>query len=182
METYTKESFNPISAPKADAFLSFHAHERNMSDGGSLRQDDYIQNFSQTRLIELYEKSERMNRQENDWNCSFTPSPSRSFYTAANNKDRICFPWAICEIKHQGHINNSEEQFLFCQAANGAAVSLTLLANAAAAGFKEPPIHEIRPVVVFTFTGPVTRVWLAYVWGIEDHCYKYACFQDIAAY
>ena len=59
-------------------------------------------------------------------NFGFTPSPSKAFFDAASNKDLTCFPWAICEIKHHGHIDTSEETFGFCQAANGAAVSLTL--------------------------------------------------------
>ena len=178
LRAYSQETTNPLSAPKVDAYLCFHAHfENSEKDGGSLYKDDYVENFSRDRLVTLQRKCEKIihgsNGQEIDWNFEFTPSPNKSFYTAKDNRDLTCFPWATCEIKHQGHINTPEETFLFCQAANGAAVSLTLLANAAAAGVEEPLIHEIRPVIAFTFTGPIARVWVAYIWDIEDLCYKH---------
>ena len=88
-------------------------------------------------------------------------------------KDRTCFPWAVCECKHHGKIDTSFEEYLHCQAANAAAVCLTLFANAAAGGRSSPVLSDIRPVVCMTFVGPRTKVWVAYVTAIEKARYKY---------
>jgi hypothetical protein len=95
------------------------------------------------------------------------------FYSMTSLKDRTCFPWFVCEWKHHGKVATRDKRELYCQAANGSAVCLTLLANAAAGGESSPALDDIRPIVSMTFTGPETKVWLAYVTRIQDGRYRY---------
>lgn len=140
---------------------------------GPLNGDDYIENFGMTRLNRLYEKYITMADERPDLPFGFTPSPCKEFFSAEFVKDRTCFPWAVCEYKHHGKMDTCFETYLHCQAANTAAVCLTLFANAAAGGRPSPVLSEIRPVVCMTFTGPRTKVWIAYVTAIEKGRYRY---------
>lgn len=173
----TPDTAPKLTAPKPDLFFSFHAYMKGDPGCGPLTGDDYIESFGVTCLSKLYEDYVRLSEHHDERPFGFFSSPSKEFYTKeyANDsfKDRICFPWAVCEWKHHGHIGTRHETFLHCQAANAAAVCLTYLANAASGGYPAPDLLEIRPVVCMTFAGPKTRVWVAYVTEVEDGRFKY---------
>jgi hypothetical protein len=140
---------------------------------GPLHGDDYIENFGITCLNRLYEKYTPMIRKRRNISFGFTPSPCKEFYSTESVKDRVCFPWAVVECKHHGKINTTFEEYVHCQAANAAAVCLTLFANAAAGGRPSPIQSEIRPVMCITFVGPRIKVWIAYVTAIKKARYEY---------
>lgn len=144
---------------------------------GPLGEDDYVQNLSVTRLCTLYEKYRELSEKKKGWKFGFIPSPFSQFYSTSSMKLKYqqCFPWLVCEWKHHGKEGTLDEDLMHCQAANGAAVCLTLLANAAAMGYRSPILKEIRPVVCMTFVGPKGRVWIAYVASIDHKraCYRY---------
>ncbi|KAF2438140.1 hypothetical protein P171DRAFT_437215 [Karstenula rhodostoma CBS 690.94] len=161
-----------LKAPKPDLFLSFHAYEQGDSECGPLNGEDYVENFGMTRLNELYEDYTFLAKKHPDRKFGFNPSPCTDFYSLSV-KARTCFPWAVCEWKHHGHLDTRYEDYLHCQAANAAAVCLTLFANAAAGGREHPILDEIRPVLCMTFTGPRIKVWIAYVTEVKAGRYRY---------
>ncbi|KAF2686557.1 hypothetical protein K458DRAFT_415905 [Lentithecium fluviatile CBS 122367] len=178
LKEYCQQTHFELTAPKPDLYLSFHAYLQGDAECGPLSADDYIENFSVTRLSQLYEEypelARKLARRDRIPQFGFTSSPCKKFYDVGSFKDRACFPWAVCEWKHHGKIGTCVEDFLYCQAANAAAVCLTLFANAAAGGRSTPVLDDIRPVVCMTFTGPKSKVWVAYVTEVEaGRRYKY---------
>jgi hypothetical protein len=173
LRAYCQPTYFELTAPKPDLYFSFHAYLQGDAECGPLSADDYIQNFSVTRLSQLYEEYPKLARYDKDRQFGFNPSPCKAFHALASFKDRTCFPWAVCEWKHHGKIGTRDEDYLYCQAANGAAVFLTLFANAAAGGQPTPVLDDIRPVICMTFTGPKSKVWVAYVTEVEAGRYKY---------
>jgi hypothetical protein len=173
LQLYCQETPAELTAPKPDLFFSFHAYMQGDPECGPLTGDDYIENFGVTCLSKLYEDYLELSKHHDERPFGFVSSPCKEFYDEDSFKDRTCFPWAVCEWKHQGHIGTAYESFLHCQAANAAAVCLTFFANAASGGGTAPDLHDIRPVVCMTFTGPKTRVWVAYVTEVEDGRYRY---------
>lgn len=168
-----------MTAPKPDLFFAFHAYKEYTSEGGPLSIDDNIHNFTITELCrnnEIYEKLATKTWKQGKRPFGFYPSPCKQFYgvKATSYKDSYCFPWSVAEWKHHGKIGTREETSkLFCQAANGAAVCLTLFACAASGGQPGDFLSDIRPVVYFTFTGHVARVWIGYITEIRRGCFKY---------
>ncbi|KAF2704367.1 hypothetical protein K504DRAFT_538329 [Pleomassaria siparia CBS 279.74] len=170
---------NGLTAPKPDLFFAFHGYDEHERTGGPLSADENIHNFTVTELRRTYESYDQLGKET--WKHGkrpfmFLPSPCQRFYSATKvpYKDSYCFPWTICEWKHQGQIGKHEERSkLFCQAANGAAVCLTLFANAASGGLPGEFLRDTRPVVYFTFTGHVARVWIGYITSVQKGCYKY---------
>ncbi|KAF1966081.1 hypothetical protein BU23DRAFT_603781 [Bimuria novae-zelandiae CBS 107.79] len=164
LHQYCQKTFFHLTAPKPDLYFGFHAYVQGDNETGPLRGDDYVENFSVTRLSQLYEAD-----------VGFVPSPCKEFFglKELKIKDLTCFPWAVCEWKHEGKIDTRDEKKAYYQAANGAAVCLTLFANAAVGGRPFPILHDIRPVVCMTFTGPKAKVWVAYVTEVEDGRYRY---------
>ncbi|KAF2133831.1 hypothetical protein P153DRAFT_392475 [Dothidotthia symphoricarpi CBS 119687] len=173
LQSYCNSNAPKLTAPKPDLFFSFHAYEHSETYGGPLSTDDYIQNFSLTRLSKIYEQYERLAEYNLDCEFGFIPSPCKEFHSLSAYKDLTCFPWAVCEWKHHGHVSTTYERYCYCQAANAAAVCLTLFANAAAGGQQTPILDEIRPVVCMPFVGPETKVWVVYITMIRNGRYKY---------
>src|SRR5205823_5023479 len=79
-----------LKAPKPDFYFSFHAYEKNNTDGGPLSADDYIQNFSLTRLSELYEQYQKFVKHGKRLRYGFNPSPCKEFDSLASCKDLTC--------------------------------------------------------------------------------------------
>jgi hypothetical protein len=157
-----------LKAPKADGYFSFYAYdEKDLS--GCLYADD---NFGLTALRSLHKKYPALAYHDSRRQFGIAPSPCRGFYDPKSSDVRTCFPWAVCEWKHHG-VKARYEQYMHCQAANGAALCLTLLANAATGGRPAPVLREIRPLVCMTFKGPMTKIWVAYVTKIEAGRYSY---------
>ncbi|KAF1828716.1 hypothetical protein BDW02DRAFT_209370 [Decorospora gaudefroyi] len=152
LREYSRRTESKLKAPKPDLFLSFHAYLQGEAECGPLHGDDYIENFGMTRLNRLYEKYPTTIHRRRDLPFGFTPSPCKIFYSAGSVKDR---------------------EYVHCQAANAAAVCLTLFANAAAGGRSSPILSEIRPVVCMTLVGPRIKVWIAYVTAIKKARYSY---------
>lgn len=74
---------------------------------------------------------------------------------------RVCFPWAVIEIKRdQGPRSASE--YCSCQAANGAAAALALQQPLVRAVFGKDAETYLFPVISFTCVGPRVKTWIAY--------------------
>ena len=72
--------------------------------------------------------------------------------------ERICFPWAIVEVKRDGDPEACRIQ-RYRQAANGAAAALLLQES-----LKEKlgRVDDLYPIIAFTCVGPEVKTWLAY--------------------
>ena len=173
LRLHGQETETRLIAPNLDLFFSFHAYERGHSGGGPLNKDEYIQNFSLTNLNNLYAAYRNHVEKSPNTKFGFYPSPYRSFYNYGLHTDLTCFPWAVCEWRHQRAYGWEAEDFMYCQAANGAAVSLTINAGVGTAGYDEPLLSELRPVIAFTFAGPEARAWIAFISERKDSRYKY---------
>jgi hypothetical protein len=95
-------------------------------------------------------------------------SPATGLKVGANGKtkrlrhgDRLCFPWAVVELKRDADERHLEEQ-CYCQAANAAAAALAL---------QQPFMRELAvvtdddymfPIIAFTCVGPEIKTWIAY--------------------
>ena len=73
----------------------------------------------------------------------------------------LCFPWAIVEIKRPS-ASHADITKCYCQAANGASTSLTMLEQLTKHNRKHHSSDSVKPIIVFTFAGPDVKVWLAY--------------------
>ncbi|ORX99675.1 hypothetical protein BCR34DRAFT_668413 [Clohesyomyces aquaticus] len=173
LREHCQETHFELKAPKPDLYFCFHAYVQGDTECGPLSGDDYIENFSMTRLSQLKEQYPNLVRHHKGRQFGFYPSPCTKFYDLNSLKSRTCFPWAVCEWKHQGAVGTRDEIYLHCQAANAAAICLTMFANAATGGRPAPVIDEIRPVVCMTLAGAKSKVWVAYVTEIKDGRYKY---------
>jgi hypothetical protein len=175
LHEHCRESPLELTAPKPDLYFSFHAIGWGANELGPMGKDDYVQNFTQTKLVRLYERYGELSEEGEmlNWQFGFIPSPLAPFYTSEGIKDQQCFPWLICEWKHHGKQGTLDGKKTYCQAANAAAVCLTLFANAAATEYSGPKKHDIRPVVCMTFVGEYSRVWIAYVASVNKETARY---------
>lgn len=117
-------------------------------------RDDYVQNFTETQLSIL--------EQEKWGNLISNPIASLDTGKKIKTKHHVCFPSAVVEIKHQD-VGPAETEKCYSQAANGAAVALSMLGRLVHFSGPIDNVKEIRPVVTFTFVGPIMKVWLAYI-------------------
>lgn len=114
---------------------------------------------------------------------SFNPGPCIDFSIDGNPqpedmKNFSCFPWLIGEWKHAGEIPTPTRGH--CQAANAAAVALSIMASVAAKGKERPDVNDIWPVFAITSTGHRAKVWIAYISKVERSQYRYVGFPSIA--
>ncbi|KAF2676867.1 hypothetical protein K458DRAFT_424366 [Lentithecium fluviatile CBS 122367] len=175
LQEYGQESQRELTAPKPDLCFSFHAIGWGANELGPMGKDDYVQNFTQTKLVRLYEEYRKISKEKEmqAWQFGFMPSPVTAFYKSQGVKNQQCFPWLICEWKHQGKRGTLDEKRTYFQAANAAAVCLTLLANAAATERWSLEKGDLRPVICMTFVGESIRVWIAYVASIDEQTARY---------
>ena len=83
-----------------------------------------------------------------------------------DEKHRVCFPFAMVELKHD-IAKNTDKEFCYCQAANAASCALAMLCQLCQhtpnSMYWHDEHNEVLPVVTFTFIGNEAKVWLAYV-------------------
>lgn len=78
--------------------------------------------------------------------------------------NRICFPWAIVEIKRDIRPGESPwaiENRCYCQAANACAAALALQEPLGKRLWDELQA-DIYPIIAFTCIGPIVKTWVAY--------------------
>ena len=168
-----------VRAPRPDFNLSFLVSSGDQSGaegiGNALNDDQTLKNLSLEQLHSLatFFASRRGHR-------AFHASPYRDYSKSPKesqnppgSKELTCFPWLLHESMPQSALGTSDVEHGYCQAANDAAVCLTLLANLAARGRENPITEEIRPVVAITSVGSVTKVWIAYVGNVKVDSYEF---------
>ena len=155
-----------MSASKPNLYLAFHLHTLsdcssfNNSKGFSGFDDSVVQNFRSEKLRDLAQISKRRDPE----NKRFHPSHLKD-YAKDLPKDKgnqVAFPWLIGEWKHAG-ANGDERSKVIWQAANGCAVTLTLLAKLASQHPRVRIPHDIRPVFAITSVGSEASLWVAFV-------------------
>ena len=73
----------------------------------------------------------------------------------------LCYPWAIVELKPPDS-PNADILYCYCQAANGASSSLTLLEQLTKYRGEAHAQEPIPPILSLSFIGPEVKVWLVY--------------------
>jgi hypothetical protein len=129
---------------------------------------------------------------------SLISTPTTALYNWATKKnaklleakDRMCFPWAVVEIKRgtafykqqdttdnecHGSANNElrvkkaaaraherRKEFCYCQAANASAAGLTLRENLATRANDTSKLDDARVMFAFTCVGSAVKLWITY--------------------
>ena len=150
LQQTTPRSAPVLSAPKADLYLALPILPKSSEPRG-FYNDDFIQNFHETRLARLCE--------EGLISC---PVADLSGSKRLDHKRLLCFPSAVIEVKHH-EVKPSETQFCYCQAANASSSALAMLSMLSGYSPRSLSPQIVRPVVSFTFIGPEVKVWLTYV-------------------
>ncbi|RDL35896.1 uncharacterized protein BP5553_06508 [Venustampulla echinocandica] len=142
-----------LTAPKPDLYIALPIIKRTSNPEG-FHRDDYIQNFTENNLA-LLEQVE---------NGNLISNPMTRLYkkTELNEKDLVCFPCAVVEIKHH-RVRRSFREKCYCQAANATATALSMLSRLSHLSIPNKFFTEIQPVVAFTFIGHQSRVWIAVI-------------------
>ncbi|CZR54222.1 uncharacterized protein PAC_04105 [Phialocephala subalpina] len=135
-------------ALKPDLYMALPITRNSKAVG--FRKDDYIQNFTETYLANLEEHK----------NGNLISSPITRLDKDLREKDRVCFPCAVVEIKHH-KVSQGQRRKCYCQAANGAATALSMLGRLSYLSAPNNSYKEVQPVVSFTFIGYEARVWIA---------------------
>jgi len=87
---------------------------------------------------------------------------------------RICFPWAIVEVKPDDAKRRLTDK-CYRQAANAASVSLCLFEKLAKYADVQYEAQHIPPIVAFTFVGPEVRLWIAFSDPKDDGHRNHVC-------
>jgi hypothetical protein len=97
---------------------------------------------------------------------TYSPTKNPDSDNKQGKHHRICFPFAIVEIKHGG-VNKSEKRKVVCQAANASSTALAMLCELNRYNLYSKCWHGrhngILPVASFTFVGSNVWLWLSYV-------------------
>jgi hypothetical protein len=140
-----------LTSSKPDLYIALPIVKQNSKAVG-FHKEYSIQNFTETNLAVL----------EEDKNGNLISNPITRLDRNLDEKHRVCFPCAVVEIKHHD-VKTAEITKCYCQAANGAATSLSILSRlshlSTPCGFS----GGIQPVVAFTFIGSQSRVWIAFI-------------------
>ncbi|MCJ1391944.1 hypothetical protein MMC18_004811 [Xylographa bjoerkii] len=91
----------------------------------------------------------------------------------------LCFPWAIVELKPPDSAK-ADVLYCYCQTANGASSSLTLLEQLTKHRGKAHAQEPIPPILSLSFIGSEVKVWLAYtkISGVYDS-WKNPCWRFV---
>lgn len=108
-------------------------------------RDESATNFHTTVLAQLLNSYHR------------TSLPKLKHFGNAD-KDLLCFPWAIVEVKPS---TETRAEFCYCQAANASSYALQLFEDLVhqATGHRD---YNMPLVVALTFVGPEYKVWIAF--------------------
>jgi hypothetical protein len=126
-------------------------------------KDKFMQNFTVETLFQLIEKG-------------LCPAPTSGFVTNSKERsksngkhhnipldDRLCFPWAVVELKRFERGNDTRLVSTACsQAANAASTALYMLESLSQFAEIKRNNEHIPPVVAVTCVGANIKVWLAY--------------------
>ena len=123
-----------------------------------LERYDMIDNFTVNKLCSL--RAFGLHSSPTDGLTNFSSRSPGSVQKLTYN-DLICFPFAVVELKH-GMVGGSQEEFCYCQAANGASAALSMLENLFEYTERKQNYQHVPPVVAFTCIGPSVRLWIAY--------------------
>lgn len=150
LQRTTPRSAPILSAPKTDLYVALPILPKTSKPRG-FYNDDFIQNFHETRLARLCEKG-----------LISCPIADLSGLKRLDHKQLLCFPSAVIEVKHH-KVKPSEERMCYCQAANASSSALAMLSKLSAYPHGSPSPQMVRPVVSFTFIGPQAKVWVTYI-------------------
>ncbi|KAF2658935.1 hypothetical protein K491DRAFT_713180 [Lophiostoma macrostomum CBS 122681] len=158
-----KENFTPgirqRTGPKPDLTYGFRSHETSDRRWSSLMLQ-YNRNLSFDVLGKLRASQSRI-----------LPAVTSGLFKwqswkEGNGKeprtllgpDRLCFPWAVVEVKHAQVLMPAEE-YCQCKLANATACAYDIRENLIRS--VDVP-SEIPPMIGFTCVGPKLRLWLTY--------------------
>ncbi|MCJ1401053.1 hypothetical protein MMC11_004265 [Xylographa trunciseda] len=102
----------------------------------------------------------------------------------SSNYSLLCYPWAIVELKPPDSAN-ADVLLCYCQAANGASSSLTLLEQLTKHKGEAHPQEPIPPILSISFIGSEVKVWLAYTiiseneFGGEGDSWEDDCWDSV---
>jgi hypothetical protein len=132
-------------------------HDHKCSTSRGFEKLPYFQNFTVEILGQLLFEG-------------LIPSPTSCFRTEVTNRirggnwralaehKRICFPWAIIELKPEA----KRAHQCYRQAANAASIALCMFERLAKFADVQVEAQHIPPVITLTFVGQVVRLWIAY--------------------
>ena len=159
----SKETGRDSNGPKPDLYVALPIVQRS-SDPRGFHRDDSIQNFTYDSLAPLEEGKNGL---------ISNPITPLDTVEEIDEKNLVCFPCAVVEIKHH-RVSRGDIQHCYRQAANGASTALSMLHRLSYYLLPRGPEHrrhgEIRPTVAFTFIGPGSRVWIVYISKTATQC------------
>ena len=184
MDPHVRPGARDRTQPKPDLTYAFPVQDLNSSSSKGFGRDELLQTFSLQVLGKLVQQG-----------ISCTPTTGLKKWvnsterTQVRGTDKMCFPWAVVEMKRHAEIDEAPIVRCYCQAANAAAAALEmqsqLFNNLGEDALLRPP-----PIIAFTCIGPIVKVWLAYrdepgplkqpmkvVFGHTCHCSKANCAQ-----
>ena len=150
LQRTTPQSAPALTAPKADLYIALPILPKSSKPRG-FYNDDFIQNFHETRLARLWENG-----------LISCPIADLSASKRLNQKHLLCFPSAVIEVKHH-EVKPKERETCYWQAANASSSALAMLSKLSAYSLRTLSPQIVRPVVSFTFIGPEAKVWVTYV-------------------
>lgn len=156
VEAHNPEEASPRTMPKPDLTYAFPVRDLSSSSSRGFARDEHLQAFSLQVLGNLV-----------DQGISCAPTTGLRKWnklpekTGLSSTDRVCFPWAVVEMKRHATTDEGVITRCYCQAANAAAVALDMQAQL----FKKlghDSLTLMPPIITFTCVGPIVKVWLAY--------------------
>lgn len=148
------------TVPKPDLTYAFPIFKSTDKLPPGFSDDDCTENFRVSFLAELRGQGSEGLR------SSLTTGllkVSRDERVTLRTPDRMCFPWAVVEVKRASLANDGPEpeKFCHCQAANATATAIRIqeaLFQQATGSIPE----DLPPIIAFTCVGPDFKLWLAY--------------------
>ena len=140
------------STPQPDIYFAIGIQDRDKKPK-SFSRPQIFRNFTTKALSECK-------------GLTYSPSTNPQRDQKGYEHNKVCFPFAIVETKHQG-VGEAKIEECYCQAANSSSTALSMLCDlsmyAHGARYWWGKSNEVLPVVSFTFIGYHVKLWLAYV-------------------
>lgn len=162
--------------PKPDGYLGFSIHDTTSMQKDSLTEDKFFDSFTDRRIYSLMEHGLYATT-TNAFKKDYVKSTSGK--TTIPERDRLCFPAIILELKNGTTKGLKEKRRKgYCQAANAASASLNILENLAKFDKLQDRYQRIPPVVTITSVGEHCKAWLAFscppTTNVRNHVSNYA--------
>jgi hypothetical protein len=151
--------------PKPDIYVGFQIYEprSEFSPLGGFIDLPYFQNFTVETLYQLRARYGLISSPTPTFASEMKTRKASSHTISPNDSiplhHRLCFPWAVVELKQE---KASLAEKCYCQAANAASVSLSMMEKLANFADAQHEKLHVPPVVAFTFVGPAVKLWIAY--------------------